>query len=185
MEHENSTRNQHYVSQAEQRLNAIDPQLPSRKQRIYRFEVGDREEILLRPESGRSVPISNNLSSDDLFSFDIDGDVRKNLEAQFWSYENRIAEHSRALVRKLAARQLDDLKEDLLGLFVCKFLAFLRNPHCIQKSLNSLGALPDHHLTAAKHGAAQAALVRADRQLHSPKDVNYIAPFVVGVVVVG
>jgi hypothetical protein len=163
MEHDNSTRNQHYVSQAEQRLNAIDPQLPARKQRIYRFEVGNRDAIILRPESARPVPISKNLSVDDLFSFDIDGDVRKNLEAQFRSYEDQITEHSRALVRKLAARQHDDLKEDLLSLFVCKFLAFLRNPNCIRKVLNSLGALPDHHLTAAKHGAAQAALVRGNR----------------------
>jgi hypothetical protein len=163
MEHENSTRNQHYVSQAEQRLNAIDPQLPARRQRIYRFEVGARRAILLSPESARSVAISKSLALDDLFSFDIDGHFRKNLEAQFQSYENGIASHSKALVRKLATRQIDGLKNDLVGLFVCKFLGFLRNPHCIPKVMNSLGTLSDHHLTTARHAAAQVALVRGTR----------------------
>ncbi len=168
MDHENSTRNQHHVSQAEQRLNAIDPRVSARRQRIYRFEVGDRETIHLRPESARSVAISKTLSFDDLFSFDVDGAIRKNLEAQFQSYEDQIAERSRALVRKLVARQIDDLKADLLSLFVCKFLAFLRNPNSIRKVLNTLGKLPDHHLTAAKHGPAQVALLRGNRPHQVP-----------------
>ena len=59
---ENDTRNQHFVTQGEQRLNALNPQADPRNQRIYSFEVVDRENYKLALESPIGRPIGSNLS---------------------------------------------------------------------------------------------------------------------------
>nr|EKV9818672.1 hypothetical protein [Acinetobacter baumannii] len=41
----NETRNQHFISQVEQKLNCIDPTLPRERRRIYKFKIDDREEL--------------------------------------------------------------------------------------------------------------------------------------------
>ena len=43
MDFEDPTVRQHFVSQVEQRLNAINPSAEDRNQRIYRFRLIDRE----------------------------------------------------------------------------------------------------------------------------------------------
>jgi hypothetical protein len=53
---ENDTRNQHFVTQGEQRLNALNPQADPRNQRIYSFAVVDRENYKLALE----CPIGRN-----------------------------------------------------------------------------------------------------------------------------
>lgn len=40
---ENDTRNQHFLTRVEQKLNAMNPQAGARKLRIYSFEVVNRE----------------------------------------------------------------------------------------------------------------------------------------------
>ena len=76
---ENDTRNQHFVTQGEQRLNALNPQADPSNLRIYSFEVVDRENYILALESPNGRPIGSNLSLFDLFSFDVPGDSRLRL----------------------------------------------------------------------------------------------------------
>jgi hypothetical protein len=48
----NDTRNKHFLTQGEQRLNALNPQADPSNQRIYSFEVIDRDNhTLAGPES--------------------------------------------------------------------------------------------------------------------------------------
>lgn len=77
----NETRNQHYVSQVEQKLNCIDASISRKKRRIYQFESLDREsqEYKLSDENG--VKIEKNLSFDDLYSLEVfDNATRDNFE---------------------------------------------------------------------------------------------------------
>jgi hypothetical protein len=163
MEHYNNTREQHYVSRAEQQLNATNPTAKPKNQTLYCFAVGDREHVALAAETAKIVKIATTLVASDLFSFDIQGNLRANLERQFQAYEAGISRHSVTLLKKMEARDHGDLKADLLGLFVCKFVGFLRNPHCITKVLNTIGALADYTLTDERHADAQQALLRGNR----------------------
>ena len=88
----NDTRHQHFVSQGEQRLNALNPQADPRNQRIYSFEVVNRESYSLALENPTGRVIGSNLSLSDLFSFDVPGDsrLRLNFESLFQKYEGYI-----------------------------------------------------------------------------------------------
>ena len=94
----NRTINQHYISQSEQRLNAINPNANSRKQKIYQFKIENRDlwEVSLVSHSG--VKIANNLSDTDLYSYHLlnDGD-RENFEALFDRYESKIDFYTKEL----------------------------------------------------------------------------------------
>jgi len=70
---ENDTRNQHFVTQGEQRLNALNPMADPKNQRIYSFEVVDRENYKLILENPAGRAIGKTLSLFDLFSFDVSG----------------------------------------------------------------------------------------------------------------
>lgn len=148
----NETRNQHYISQAEQRLNAFNPSAAKRSRRIYEFRVVDRQrpELSLVNETGRLI--KNSLSFDDLFSFDAEQDAtfRSNLETVFQGYERDVATHSRVLLEKLRPGQARNTKDELLGLFAAKLLNMLRNPHCVTKVLNTVGKVADYRPTDPK-----------------------------------
>jgi hypothetical protein len=136
----NPTKNQHYISQAEQRLNSIDPASPKR---IFALEVIDRDKHVLRPRDPRGSSIENSLSYRDLFSLDVvSSSVRNNLEDLFQRYESDVAAHSRALLAKLAAGD-DNLKKEIVELFTAKLMNFLRNPFSIRKILNTFGLAAD------------------------------------------
>jgi hypothetical protein len=85
----NDTRNQHFLTRVEQKLNALNPQADARNLRIYSFEVIDRENYTLSLESPNGRPIGSNLSLFDLFSFDVPGNtrLRRNFESLFHKYE--------------------------------------------------------------------------------------------------
>ena len=89
---ENDTRNQHFLTRAEQKLNAVNPQADARKLRIYSFEVVDRENYTLALENQNGRLIGSNLSLFDLFSFDVPGGgrLRLNFESLFQKYEAHI-----------------------------------------------------------------------------------------------
>ena len=88
MKIENETRNQHYLSQVEQRLNSFNPDDKKKKQRIYTFNIIDREDYKISLLSDKGSLIENNLSLEDLFSFDVvDKKIRANLETLFHAYE--------------------------------------------------------------------------------------------------
>jgi hypothetical protein len=134
----NETRNQHFVPQVEQKLNASNPDSTSGKFRIYSFRITDREAYRIELEAPRGRAIASALSMLDLFSFDVPGGgpLRMNLEALFHKYEANIAIHTKDLLEKLAAGSAD-IKTELIDLFTAKLLNFVRNPFCIQKVLNS------------------------------------------------
>ena len=67
----NETANQHYISQVEQRLNALNPNATPANRRIYAFSLQDRENHAVRLNSHKGVLISRTLVLRDLFSFDI------------------------------------------------------------------------------------------------------------------
>lgn len=142
---ENTTKNQHFISYTEQRLNALNPSAQKRNQRIYKFNVVERERPILALANPKGQKIKDTLSFEDLFSFDSSGHsgLRSNLEAQFQEYEGDLAAHSRGLLQKLQSGETHDIKNELLNLFAGKLLNFLRNPNSVTKVLNTIGVLAD------------------------------------------
>ena len=146
--YQNDTRNQHFVSQVEQRLNALNPQADQRRQRIYSFEVVDRANYKLALENSTGRPIESNLSLSDLFSFDVPGEsrIRLNFESQFQKYEGYIKDHTKSLLGKLNAGA-GDIKAEIINLFAAKMLNFVRNPFSVVKILNSFPDLASYDPT--------------------------------------
>ena len=144
----NETRNQHFVPQVEQKLNASNPDSTSGKFRIYSFRITDREAYRIEIENPRGHAIASTLSMLDLFSFDVlgGGRVRMNLETLFHKYEANVAIHTKGLLEKLAAGSAD-IKTELIDLFAAKLLNFVRNPFCIQKVLNSFPGVGQYEPT--------------------------------------
>lgn len=150
--------NHHYISQAEQRLNSLNPEDGKRAQRLYSFSVVDREHFAVALDSDRGVRAERNLAFQDLFSFDVQGNIRANLERCFGRYENDITIHTSRFINKVIARQKVDITEEYLTLLACKFLNFMRNPHCVKKILNTVGSDIDEYHPA---DPAQRALLGA------------------------
>lgn len=144
MKVQSETKNQHFVSQVEQRLNSSNPQSPRKSQKINSFKILDRENYLIELENNKSKSIEKNLSWHDLFSFDIESkQVRNNFEALFGEYEQKIEVHTNNLLKNLE-KNSNDIKEELLSLFVLKLLNTFRNPYCIKKTLNTVGKAGMH-----------------------------------------
>jgi hypothetical protein len=144
----NDTRNQHFLTQGEQRLNALNPQADPSNQRIYSFKVVDRESYELALENPKGRLIGSNLSLFDLFSFDVLGDsrLRLNFETLFHKYEGYIGAHTVSLLAKLNGGDRD-IKAEIIDLFAAKLLNFVRNPFCIVKVLNSFPGIASYDPT--------------------------------------
>lgn len=139
MDFEDPTVRQHFVSQVEQRLNAINPSAEDRNQKIYRFRLVDREDGTLSLPS--KAKISGNLLLHDLFSFDrVPGSsLRANLEKTFQEYERSIELNSRSIIQKITSVSGgNDFDREAEELFRSKLLNFFRNPFSVKKVLNSL-----------------------------------------------
>ncbi len=141
----NNTRNQHFIPQIEQRLNAIDPTLAPEKQQIYEFEV--LSHALDAPQIGppQRRRIEKNLAIQDLFSFDVipKTDQRLNFERLFQKYESDIERNTNLLLDKVQAGN-NELGDQVAALFLAKMMNFARNPYSIEKMLNTFGILGDH-----------------------------------------
>jgi hypothetical protein len=148
----NNTGSQHFVSQAEQRLNALNPSAPPEKQRIFSFSVTDRESRVIALDGGRGRAIKSNLCLYDLFSFDVKyrhGD-RLNFETLFGQYEAGIKENTESLTRKLASGPpYEDVKAEVFNIFISKIMNFLRNPYSVKKVLASFGEIVRYQPTDA------------------------------------
>ena len=139
------TKNQHFVSQVELRLNALNPGARPENQRIYEFEIVDRDQRQMRLVNLKGRLISNALSMFDLFSFDIaDDGLRANLEAVFGAYEAKIGELTAKLLQAHAERR-NTVNQELFDLFVAKTVNFIRNPFSVAKVLNTFGVMSQHH----------------------------------------
>jgi hypothetical protein len=141
------TKNQHFVSQVEQRLNALNPGARPENQRIYEFEIVDRDQHQVRLVIPNGRLISNSLSMFDLFSFDVaDNGVRANLERVFGAYEAKISKLTAKLLQAHAARS-NAVNQEVFDLFVAKMVNFIRNPFSVAKVLNTFGVMGQHHPT--------------------------------------
>jgi hypothetical protein len=99
----------------------------------------DRESYTLTLDSQDGRLISRNLSFRDLFSFDVlPNNARKNFEVAFQEYEGTMQNNTISLLNKLD-QGLADIKEEILAIFVAKFMNFLRNPYSIKKALGTVG----------------------------------------------
>ena len=139
------TRKQHFLPQVEQRLNASNPHASQKNQKIFSFEVIDREKCELRVENELGRLISENLAIQDLFSFDVSSDKksRMNFEKLFMRYEKNVKSNTESLLRKLEVWDYDTSNE-LINLFAAKLLNFARNPYSITKVLNTFGVLTNY-----------------------------------------
>ena len=132
----NPTRNQHFVSQAEQRLNSMNPEAKTSNQRIYGFSIVDRNLPSIRLANQRGEKISNTLNFHDLFSFDVvDSTSRGNFEQLFRRYETDITRCTCRFVEKVTRGEAD-VKDEMVHIFLLKLLNCFRNPYSIVKTLN-------------------------------------------------
>ncbi|MEN5148037.1 hypothetical protein [Pseudomonas orientalis] len=142
----NNTRNQHFLSQSEQRLNAMNPAASQSKQKMYCFEVLDREKFIVRPFEKKTVKIENTLSIDDLYSFQVEDKVmRHNFEELFKKYETQISAATKRLERfatsypeGITQEDYKSLSNDLLYILITKQYNSFRNPYNIKKTLRIL-----------------------------------------------
>lgn len=171
----NSTRNQHFLPQVEQHLNAINPECAGDKFRIYSFRIQERESYKITLENPRGHLISSTLSMLDLFSFDVPkgARIRMNLEELFKKYEEKIEVHTKNLIEKLSQGSVD-IKEELVDLFAAKFLNFVRNPYCIQKVLNSFNPIGTYEPTDPELLATYRRIVtgRKPHQAHLCRQIG-------------
>jgi hypothetical protein len=149
MDYSNSTRNQHFVPQVEQRLNAANPFASLREQRIFSFKVHERGSFTIRLENRRGRLISSNLSLDDLFTFDVASDraLRFNFETSFQRFEQEVAIATGSLLQKLALGDTN-VGSEITSIFTAKLLNFARNPFSVAKILNTFGVLANYEPTA-------------------------------------
>jgi hypothetical protein len=140
---ENLTRNQHFISQSEQRSNCIHDSRPKNKQRIYKFEISDRESSIVRLTNTQGVKIQKNLSFDDPFSFDVkNSSLRKNLEDFFQSFEADLAPAIDLLISesKISSGS-DTLTSAAARVFKAKFMGWIRNPYSIARTIGMFKGL--------------------------------------------
>lgn len=138
----NSTQNQHFISQAEQRLNSINPNSEKKNQKIYKFAITDRENSVLKIENISGQKIQNNLSFDHLFRYDISPEskaLQKNFESVFGFFESEVSSDTISLLNKLRGNSYE-IDSELINLFAAKLLNFIRNPYCIKKVIDSFPA---------------------------------------------
>ncbi|MDP4025113.1 hypothetical protein Q8W71_21005 [Methylobacterium sp. NEAU 140] len=171
----NETRNQHFISQAEQRLNASNPTAASHKSKIYVFNIVNRDDYKVTLEGSAARSIVNNLSMFDLFSFDIldRTQLRRNFEALFHKYEISVAENTKNLLSKLNSQD-GDIKNEIIALFSSKLLGFIRNPYSVQKVINTFSLLAKHSPTDPSLLADYQVILNGKRphQIHLCKQLG-------------
>lgn len=142
MDLQDLTKNQHFVSQVEQRLNSLNPLAKEGNQRIYSFSLQNRESHAIHLDSDKGAKISNTLILNDIFSFEVlkKEVARYNFEKLFHQYEVSIRENTNSLLSKLPNAGVD-IKSEILNIFISKFLNFVRNPYSIKKVLNTFPRL--------------------------------------------
>jgi len=143
----NCTKNQHYISRAEQRSNAINSNAAAQNKKNYSFSEFDRENYKFTLDNKNGVNIANNLSFDDLFTYEkVDKYFRSNLESLFQEYENDLIKQTNSLIEKLQKNNKEVIGE-LFYILVAKFINFIRNPLSIKKVINTFSEITNHRPT--------------------------------------
>lgn len=133
----NLTKNQHFISQVEQKLNCINPKAARGKRKIFEFKALDRDAGTFQLTSPKGVLIEKNLSLKDLYTFEVFSDeARCNFEAFFKKYEDRVEKLTFNLLLKVEGGA-PITEVDVTELIACKFLSFIRTPYGIKKALNT------------------------------------------------
>lgn len=141
----NRTKNQHYISQVEQKLNSINPESSRNKRKIFEYELLDRELDTYQKTYPNGVKIEQNLSFNDLYTFEVlTNQTRNNFEIFFQKYENEIESLTINLIEKSKNNQ-PITEDEVFKLITCKFLNFLRNPFSIKKVINTFYQSLDYH----------------------------------------
>lgn len=156
-----TTHNQHFVSQAEQRVNSYSSD-PSKGAGIYCFDIIDKKEPAVRP--GKKKSIEKNLSFQDLFTLSRVGDKeRVNFEAMFRRYEDGYPAQVSSLLdwvelaksshgEASGSINLEEVKgqkfSDFLGhvkyIYTYKIMNWLRNPYKIREVIKNFAPYVDH-----------------------------------------
>ncbi|WP_431819714.1 hypothetical protein [Burkholderia sp. F1] len=139
----NNTENQHFVSQKVQSLNAT-PSPNGEISHINAYRRNGESEISPTNKGGR--PIRHNLALIDLYTFDIDGKLRRNFEALFHRYESEVAQHTLSLTEKALAGR-SDMHEEVLGIIRAKLLDFVRNPYNVRACLSMFPQMASARIT--------------------------------------
>lgn len=172
----NETKNQHFISQIEQRLNASNPNAETCNQQIYKFKILNQKDHQVT--EGTLAKIRNTLSLNDLFSFDVvDKKERSNFETLFGKYESDLEKYTTDLLSKVDTSGAD-IKDEIVNLFVSKILNFIRNPYTAKKVLNSFPNLTTYHPTDEKLLSAYKAIIEGKKpqieylckQINLPKE---------------
>ncbi|UOH16925.1 hypothetical protein [Acinetobacter sp. NyZ410] len=129
---ENHKKNQHFISVAEQRLNASNTGVAGRdKAKIFSFEVVDRAKHIIKLTAQGEIKAVKNLYFIDLYTFElISLRDRANLEDLF----TRIEQHASISTNEI----LDNSSfkfEHFMNVFKLKLLNVFRNPYCISFTL--------------------------------------------------
>lgn len=118
----NNKRNHHYISQAEQRLNALD----ENPNKIYKFKKTGSSVVMV---GTKAVGIINNLSAKNLFTFsNSENGENYNFEDIFSRYENNITLLNRTFNEKMSIND-ENLNKEIYEIFSSKFMNIIRNPY--------------------------------------------------------
>lgn len=139
---EKDTKNQHFISVAEQTLNQSNPEITKRNNRsIYSFDLEDRESHHIVLSSKPTPKAVNNLSYLDLFTFGIlDDGNRLCFEKLFDRLECDLIKHTDLLLSKEG-----DEYENFIYIFKSKLMNMIRNPFCINATVNNFGDLGEYY----------------------------------------
>lgn len=141
----NNTRNQHYISQCEQKFNSINPENGRSQRKIYSFSIKNSESFDLILDDPFVTKIENNLSSKDLYTFEkLDSENRYNFELFFKKYEDRLHNLTVSLIKKTREGIEAYISDELREIFALKLLNSFRNPYRIKATLEIIGVLSKH-----------------------------------------
>ncbi|PSM12658.1 hypothetical protein [Stenotrophomonas maltophilia] len=185
--HTNLTHNQHFVSQAEQRMNSCSDNPSKKKAKIFRFTVDENQPSTINPQN--KATIEKNLAFHDLFTImRTDHDKRINLEALFNRYETDYAESARSIIEAISmarsnpgsatlplAEERREYPKDsptidlIKRIYRHKILVGARNPLRVKETLGRFQDLLDHSVAdleaLALHWALDGKDPREERHI--------------------
>lgn len=174
--HTNLTHNQHFVSQAEQRMNSCSDNPGKKKAKIFRFTVDKSQPSTINPQN--KATIENNLAFHDLFTIMRTGHSKRiNLEALFNRYEADYAESARSIIEAISMARSSPgpatllLTEDrrpyskhsptidlIKRIYRHKILVGARNPLRVKETLGRFQDFLDHSVADLEALALHRAL---------------------------
>lgn len=160
------TKNQHYVSQVEQRANASNKNASNAKQKIYKYTKNEEGQF----DSGVSTKIENNLSDNDLYTLATEGKQRKNLENLMNKLESDYSEAVSNIEKSCEAHKNSGTFspvniEDIKKIYSLKLLTKYRNPYQIKETLKFISFTKNLILDDDRHLEALIALHKAKNNI--------------------